>query len=88
MSLKSYRDIPTPFPGRFTGNQVFTGSWKTYKPLINTSKCTLCGLCQIYCPEACIYMEDKVIIDYDYCKGCGICENECPTKAIIMEKEG
>jgi pyruvate ferredoxin oxidoreductase delta subunit len=57
-------------------------------PVVDMEKCTKCGLCVIYCPEACIVMEDTGIqFDYDYCKGCGICDNECPADAISMKRE-
>jgi len=84
----SYRDMPIPFPGRFTGNQILTGSWRTHKPIIDNSACTRCGICQIYCPEASIVREEEeFVIDYRFCKGCGICETECPAKSITMERE-
>jgi len=88
MSTISYKKMPIPFPGRFTGNQTLTGSWRSHKPVIDQIKCTKCGLCQIFCPEASIdKMEEAFVIDYRYCKGCGICENECPAHAITMERE-
>ncbi len=66
-----------------------TGDWRYYKPVVN-SKCIKCGICELYCPDSCILMddaEDVIQIDYDYCKGCGICSKECPQKAIVMEQE-
>lgn len=66
-----------------------TGSWRTFKPIINVEVCTGCGTCSMFCPESTIYkVADKYAIDYDYCKGCGICANECPVKAIEMVLEG
>ncbi len=66
-----------------------TGTWRVYRPVINYSKCTKCGLCWLYCPENVIdWLEDKSIrVNYDYCKGCGICADVCPVKAIDMVKE-
>ena len=86
------------------GNSVInkTGSWRTFKPIINYEKCIRCMICWIYCPEPSIYKEEGKdyeapkepikklpvpIIDYDYCKGCGICVNECPVNAIDFVKE-
>lgn len=62
-----------------------TGTWRTFKPVIDRETCKECGNCVMYCPEACIDRELK--IDYDYCKGCGICANECPSKSIRMVRE-
>jgi pyruvate ferredoxin oxidoreductase delta subunit len=62
-----------------------TGSWRTYRPVVDSSKCNACGLCVLYCPEAAI--SEDLEIDLRYCKGCGICANECPKKAIIMKRE-
>jgi len=66
-----------------------TGSWRTYRPVIDHEKCNRCLLCWIFCPDSTIMMRnEKVEFDYKHCKGCGICANECPPKAITMELEG
>ncbi len=26
-----------------------TGTWRVYRPVINYSKCTKCGICWLYC---------------------------------------
>ena len=70
-------------PGNSKKNK--TGSWRSFRPIKDKSKCTKCGLCWLFCPENAI--NEKFEINYDYCKGCGICANECPFKAIRMEKE-
>jgi len=65
-----------------------TGDWKTYTPLRDTKKCTLCLQCTLFCPDGAIQLTaDKkdITFDMNYCKGCGICANECPTKAIVMK---
>jgi pyruvate ferredoxin oxidoreductase delta subunit len=67
------------------GSAGKTGTWRTFKPVIDRPSCKNCGNCVLYCPEACI--DRDLNIDYDYCKGCGICANECPTKSIKMERE-
>jgi pyruvate ferredoxin oxidoreductase delta subunit len=78
-------------PGGWSGTPRMvqkTGSWRTLRPLVDMTKCTGCGLCNSFCPEASIKMvERKAVINYDYCKGCGVCWNECPTKAIQMVPE-
>ena len=62
-----------------------TGTWRTYKPVVDRELCNECGLCRMYCPDAVIDVE--LNIDLEYCKGCGICAKECPKKAITMVRE-
>jgi len=62
-----------------------TGTWRTFKPMIDHKRCNHCFLCWKYCPEMAISTD--ITIDYDYCKGCGICAAECPRKAIRMVRE-
>ena len=45
-----------------------------------------CGVCKMYCPDFCIFEEDrKRKLDDDHCKGCGICARECPRGVIKMK---
>jgi len=67
-----------------------TGDWKTYMPVRDPAKCTICLTCVIFCPDGAIHWHpEKGDIEFDlsFCKGCGICANECPTKAISMKIE-
>lgn len=71
-----------------------TGDWRSFRPVIDQSKCIpalkgkpACFLCWLYCPEGVVKAEIPVTIDLEYCKGCGICAEECPAKAISMVKE-
>ncbi|HDD45929.1 MAG TPA: 4Fe-4S dicluster domain-containing protein [Candidatus Aenigmarchaeota archaeon] len=65
-----------------------TGSWRSFRPILDKAKCINCFTCYAYCPDNAIKVENgKVRIDYEYCKGCGICANMCPVKAIKMEEE-
>lgn len=69
---------------------VKTGSWRTFRPILDRDKCIRCYICWKYCPDVAIDIpEDDAYpkINYDFCKGCGICANECPVKAIQMVKE-
>ncbi|ABL77947.1 4Fe-4S binding protein [Thermofilum pendens] len=69
---------------------VAAGSWRTERPVVDMSKCRLCGVCWLYCPDGVIEIDEDarlVKIDYDYCKGCGVCAAECPFKAISMVRE-
>ena len=74
------------------GNSVknHTGDWRTFRPVINQSKCIKCYQCWQYCPDSAIRIDEKtgkVYIDYTYCKGCLICVKQCPVKAIEKEVE-
>jgi 2-oxoacid:acceptor oxidoreductase delta subunit (pyruvate/2-ketoisovalerate family) len=87
---KTRKEMPlTPISYPTVGSMGKTGSWRTFRPEVDYSKCTRCTLCWIYCPDAAItrQKDDSPKIDYDYCKGCGICANECPVKAITMKRE-
>lgn len=65
-----------------------TGNWRTFRPVVDKTKCTGCSICATFCPDGCIdIVEKKAIINYDYCKGCMICKTECPFSAIKEEKE-
>jgi pyruvate ferredoxin oxidoreductase delta subunit len=64
-----------------------TGTWRVFRPEIDTEKCIVCWRCWIFCPDAAIHRNDKPSVDYEYCKGCGICANECPVNAIEMRRE-
>lgn len=82
-----YKDIPIGLDALIRP-QRYTGSWRSFRPIVDGEKCTKCGLCVIYCPDASIEMTNEgVEFDYDYCKGCGICANECPVDAISMVRE-
>ncbi|PIX31990.1 ferredoxin [Candidatus Bathyarchaeota archaeon CG_4_8_14_3_um_filter_42_8] len=87
---KTRKEMPlTPISYPTVGSMGKTGSWRTFRPEVDYSKCTRCMLCWVYCPDAAISCQEdnSPKIDYDYCKGCGICANECPVKAIAMHRE-
>lgn len=66
-----------------------TGIWRTMRPVVDSSKCNRCYMCEIHCPVNAIRVEPDsgATIDYDYCKGCGICADVCPAGAISMVPE-
>ena len=87
---KNMKDLPiTPLSRPAIASVGKTGSWRTFRPIIDPTKCTRCLLCWIFCAEGCIERREDDIpaINYDYCKGCGICANECRLGAIRMERE-
>jgi len=63
-----------------------TGDWKSEHPEWNDAVCIKCGICSIYCPEACISQQSDGYFRSNpfFCKGCGICAQECWTRAIKM----
>ena len=69
--------------------QYRTGDWRSQRPIYNFERCIKCGICYIFCPEACIVQNDQEYFEADlyYCKGCGICARECPTGVITMVEE-
>lgn len=89
--LKSWKEIPIGSKIIEPGNAIKynTGTWRTFKPVRDISKCSNCLLCWIYCPDSSIKVADGKILgfDYDHCKGCGICAEICPRKCIEMQKE-
>jgi len=82
--VKRTKDVLTYDPGWARDN--LTGAWRTLRPVKDEEKCNECGLCWVYCPEACIEFEGFEI-DYAYCKGCGICARECRVDAILLVRE-
>ena len=66
-----------------------TGTWRTFRPVIDLAACTRCNVCWKFCPDVAIVRDADgwPVVDYDHCKGCGICEAECAPRAIRMEKE-
>jgi len=54
--------------------------------LINTEKCTGCGLCVSVCKDFSLEIKDKKVVISDAsvfgCIGCGLCAKNCPSQAI------
>ena len=70
--------------GKATSLHMDTGSWRILRPIIDTERCSRCGLCQTYCPDGAISfdLDGYPSIDYGHCKGCMICLVQCPLHAI------
>ncbi len=66
-----------------------TGGWRSMRPVTDHQKCTGCGICWVYCPDASRIKgaDGKYDFDADFCKGCGICADMCPVKCIEMKME-
>jgi len=66
-----------------------TGSWREFRPNVDLSVCTRCGICFAVCPDGAITLdaEGAPHIDYDNCKGCMICSQECPIHGIQEQRE-
>lgn len=73
------------------GNTIayLTGTWRTFRPEVDKTKCIKCGICYLFCPEGCIEEDEEGYFEANllYCKGCGICARECWTGAIKMVEE-
>jgi pyruvate ferredoxin oxidoreductase delta subunit len=69
--------------------QYKTGDWRSRRPTYDFKKCIKCAVCYTYCPEGCIYENEKGYFEADlfHCKGCGICSRECPKTVITMVEE-
>jgi pyruvate ferredoxin oxidoreductase delta subunit len=87
----SWREIPSggmiTRPASAMDNK--TGSWKSFRPVIDEAKCINCSICVCNCPDNAIPFKEgkRGPVRLDYCKGCGICANVCPVKCIKMEEE-
>ncbi|HTQ10912.1 MAG TPA: 2-oxoacid:acceptor oxidoreductase family protein [Fimbriimonadaceae bacterium] len=82
------------------GNSIWndmTTSRVGWMPILNTSKCIHCGVCDLVCPDYCLvwreadeggkYQRMLKGIDYRYCKGCLRCVESCPSGALTKEAE-
>jgi len=89
--LKGWKDIPEGGSVTEPGCSVEfdVSSWRTFRPEVDRSRCTKCGMCWLYCPDSAIEAKEDGSYDVNlaYCKGCGICEKACALKLIKMVKE-
>jgi adenylylsulfate reductase subunit B len=57
-------------------------------PIIDSNKCTRCGICVEVCPSDVLHMEDKEsapVAKYPYeCWHCAACVMECPVEDAIQ----
>ncbi len=79
--------VNAPAPNSEQDNMI-TGSWRVLRPVIDSEECTMCYMCWITCPDACIQIgEDEMKVNLKYCKGCGLCSAVCPVDAIARVPE-
>ena len=53
--------------------------------IVNSEKCTGCGMCVEVCPlEAIRLVENVAVVDEQACTECGLCMDECPNDAIRL----
>jgi pyruvate ferredoxin oxidoreductase gamma subunit len=85
-----------PTPGNSAWNDLTT-SRIGWMPVLDSSKCIHCGVCDLVCPDFCLVwgeaddggkFERKLNgVDYRYCKGCLRCVESCPTQALAKTAE-
>jgi 2-oxoacid:acceptor oxidoreductase delta subunit (pyruvate/2-ketoisovalerate family) len=87
--LKTWKELPIGGMILEGGNShdYETGSWRTFRPVLDREKCTDCLICWIYCPDSSILVEEGKHkgFDLEHCKGCGICAEVCPPKIRAIE---
>ena len=87
MKFRSKDEAPIAYPDKLLIIDV--GSWKYQRPVLDTKKCSRCGMCFFFCPTGCISQNSgELVTNLDYCKGCGICAKICTRGAITMVMEG
>ncbi len=55
--------------------------------IIDSEKCTLCGVCVDSCPFGAMEIVKERVVISDECRFCGACVEACPQGAIAMEQE-
>ena len=80
---KSWKEISIAAVCPKSSIGFMTGDWKTYMPVRDLEKCTLCLTCVMFCPEGAIKWHPdmgKIEFDFSFCKGCGICATSAQLK--------
>lgn len=57
-----------------------------FRPAVNKTKCTRCGVCQRVCPAGAVNIKGRVLIDDKKCIRCMCCKEMCPAGAVDLEK--
>jgi 2-oxoacid:acceptor oxidoreductase delta subunit (pyruvate/2-ketoisovalerate family) len=78
-----------PVPGNT--DKYATSGWRTFRPILDLSKCTDCAICWFFCPDSAIMFSQQQMRGFvlQHCKGCGLCAAVCPPRvsAIRMVEE-
>lgn len=70
---------------KISSDAQFSDFYGSQKAIIDSDKCTKCGLCKTNCQfDAIEYDNSQYKINQFACEGCGTCEYNCPSKAITM----
>jgi pyruvate ferredoxin oxidoreductase gamma subunit len=83
-----------PEPGNTAWNDL-SMSRIGWMPVLDSTKCIQCGVCDLVCPDLCLVwgpgeggLERRLQgIDYRYCKGCLRCVESCPSGALVKTAE-
>ncbi len=55
--------------------------------VVDSGKCTGCGICADVCPAGAIEVNEHAVINAEACTGCAACVSECPNEAIILAQK-
>jgi predicted Fe-Mo cluster-binding NifX family protein/ferredoxin len=55
--------------------------------VVDSEKCTGCGICISVCPTGAIEVDQQAVVDEETCNGCAACVSECPNEAIIIARK-
>jgi len=55
--------------------------------VVDSEKCTGCGICEDVCPVRAIKVEGYAIVNTDICTGCAVCIAQCPQNAIVLTQQ-
>lgn len=67
--------------------QISEYSLPLFQIEFKTENCNLCGLCEKYCPNACIKIStNEILINAQHCHGCQLCADICQLKAMRIKE--
>ena len=55
--------------------------------VIDSEKCTGCGICVDVCPVNAIEVNQEAVVNDETCTGCAACVSECPNEAIVIAQK-